>query len=531
MKSQRIDLPHSSQSVLTLDGASLTIPRILTHLSDPRSRIAISKRSVSAIERSSRFFDRLQQEGTECYGLNTGFGDLIGVTIAPENHEALQRRLVLSHAVGCGEVMNPMLARMVFLLRLNSIASGASGIRPSTVEHMVRLYNGRAYPEIPLQGSLGASGDLSPLSHFAAFLMGRGWGTLEGRRLRAPYILSKLRVSPVVFDRKEALSIINGTSASLAIAIHALTRFDLYVRAMLVGMSVLLTSSEIGTDFALPAAFELKGHPGSKAVARYLFALTRPRIRHMASSGQDLQPIYSIRCAPHILGPAIESARHLADVLTTESNSVSDNPIYLARANALYHGGHFHGHPISVATDQFRVAVAHVTGLMDRQLEFFFDRRRNSGRVPFLSYDVSRGYCGLEGAQYLLTSLHVKNKGLASPYSVLTVPTNAGNQDYVSLSMHSAVATDEMMGNIHTALGVYLLAAAQFLALYPNAPVGRSLKSVSAMLTNRVSLPYRDDRLLTTLIDKFASDEFFSRIVQATVLGRVSLCSGGRDAP
>lgn len=496
---------------LVLDGIDLTIEQIIAHVSDVNAKIELSKSSWQAIERSSQACDAIVDNKIPCYGINLGFGEMVDIEISPSHLQHLQKSLILSHAVGVKDALPESISQTIFLLRLNSLSKGASGIRRETMQSLVNLYNERAYPEIYRAGSLGASGDLGPLSHLAAFTIGEGWGYLKGERLRASEIFVRLNCKPLVLARKEGLAMINGTSAMLAIAVHAVHRLQLYLDMMLLGMAMFADSQQVPTDFLNASALHLKPHPGAVYIVDYLNCLLKEVKLGDQSHNHLFQQVYSFRCVPFILAPFVESLKTTINTLTVEANAVSDNPIFIDGEDYPYHGGHFHGMPVSVTLDQLRIATVHLSGVMDRQLEFFIDRKRNQGVNPFFALNPSKGHCGLEGVQYLVTSLHIENKALANPFSTMVLPANAGNQDYVSMGMQSALNTLEMAENLKYITGVYLFAALQAYSLNETGSSSKILTGAVASLSKDFSFPYIDNLILSEQIKAFATDERYEQ--------------------
>lgn len=489
--------------IFYLNGNRLTLESIERHFSD-KSRIGFSKSSWEKVAESNTFFDSILNKQLKCYGLNTGFGDLIDFEIDREEQINLQKRLALSHAVGAGNELNENICRMILLLRLNYLAKGTSSVKRETIERILFFYNNGIYPLVFEKGSLGASGDLAPLSHVAAFFIGEGWGYQNGIKKSSAELHRKYNLDTLKYDRKEALSLINGTSALTAIGLKSISNLKCYSELAVILMMYLAIDAKVSLDFINEKAFEKKPHQGSVKIVRYIKQLIA-NLRY-TSQASILQSPYSFRCMPMILGPLIESLERAQNTLEIESNSASDNPLYLGEGE-LYHGGHFHGHPVSISLDQLRIAAVNLSGVIDRQLEFVMDRKRNYSRIPFMTNFANQGYCGLEGAQYLVTSLHIENKRIASPINFLTLPTNAGNQDYVSLGMQSALATLELSDNIRLILGVLILAVIQQNSLVLNNTRSPNITtSIVEILKKSFGEEYLDDVLLSERIIENSSD-------------------------
>lgn len=500
--------------LLTIGARPLTWRDVTAYARDTtRHRVDISKRASEAIKSSrTELLAFLSTPEGRLYGTTTGVGALVDIDVNSESQSVFQRRLVMSHAVGAKEPLDDEVSRTVILLRLNCFARGASAVGWPVIESLLRLANTDIAPVLPRAGSLGASGDLAPLAHLAAFLLGEGWGRKDGRRLPARDLLASERIEPLVLGPKDGLALINGTSALSAAGLLAVADLAGALEAGLVAIALAFCAFDVSSSFLHSAAYELKPHPGAQFCAAYLRRLLADR-RCSDAAPASAQSVYSLRCAPFILGPSVTSIRSAMDALEIEINSVNDNPLWLQGLGP-YHGGHFHGQCISVALDQLRVAIVHVSGVLDRQLEHLLDLRRGKARTPFLAVDPRLGHCGLEGAQYLVTSLHAENRYLSAPWSTTTCPTNSGNQDYVSLGLQSALACREMATNLRLQIAVHFLASMQALTLCGRSLVTKNLEGVRTLLQAHVPLPYRDDSPLSELVTPISD----SRVLDACVL-------------
>ncbi|MFW9969646.1 MAG: aromatic amino acid lyase [Candidatus Odinarchaeota archaeon] len=490
---------------LVLDGSSLDITTIVNTSFSP-TKISISDESWKKINKSYDFFNKIFISNTACYGVNTNLGALIDFNISNNFESDFQNQIINTHAVGWGSKFGIHISKAILLLRLNCFAKGASGISPNLVKLMITLYNNDAIPEIYTTGSLGASGDLAPLSHLAAFINGQGNGYLKGELISAKEIFKKLKIKPIILKRKEGLSLINGTSAMTAVGAFALYSLKKYFKLMLIGMSMLMESNEISNSFIYNKAFKLKSYEGSNRIVDYLNEIIQLSSEHYTN--QNLQPVYSFRCVPFILSELYENIIRTENKLVIESNSVNDNPIYIEEYEKPYHGGHFHGHVISVSMDSLRIATAHLTGVIDRQLEYIMNGSNNN-ISPFLSLDPSKGFCGLEGLQYLATSLHIENVHLSNSYSINTLPTNSGNQDYVSLGLQSSLATLKMVENIKGVLAIYFTTSVQAYALRKIQPKNIVHKYIYDSINSIYKFPYSDNRILSEIISEIGDDKIY----------------------
>lgn len=458
--------------MIVLDGHGLTPEQVLDIALDGRP-VGLSEDSLEKVRGT---FERVQEWGTNrvpIYGVNTGFGELAHVAVMPEWKTELQVNLLRNHATGVGQVFDDVVTRAILVARLNCLARGFSGAGPDVVTLLVEFLNRGIHPVIPQQGSLGASGDISPLCHMALPVIGEGRVRHEGVERDSAPVLAEAGLRPVELGYKEGLALINGTSASTGAAAVALMRAESLLR-----LAVLLSGLYVQVLRGSTRAFdrrghELKGHPGQTAVADSLSTLlagsrlTREHTDLMAEissrtqasddvvdAGTYIQSAYSLRCIPQVLGPVCDTLRFARETIRRELNSSNDNPLFFDRAEESFHGGNFHGQYIAMACDYLGIAVAEIGVLAERQINRLVDPHLNGELSDFLALDRSGLSSGLSGTQYLATSIASENLDLATPASVKTLPSNAGNQDIVSMSLNSARKALTLCENVGTMLAV-----------------------------------------------------------------------------
>jgi histidine ammonia-lyase len=435
--------------MLVIDGTRLT-------LADVES-VALGMRAVSlsdsAAARVAAAYDRVQEWGRNrrpMYGVNTGFGEMAHVSVPPQHAGQLRVNLLRGHAVGTGGTFDEAVVRAIMLARINSLARGYSGVGTGSLRLLMELLNARIHPVIPEQGSLGASGDLSPLSHMALPLIGEGEVVADGSRTDAATALGKHGLEPVQLGYKEGLALINGTSAMTgAASIALLHAFSLAETAVL--LAGVLVQCLRGSTRAFDASgHELKGHPGQILVAGRLrsllcgSALTREHAELMsefeiAAAGADvvtdtsvyLQSAYSVRCVPQILGAVLDALGYCRTVVEQELHSCNDNPLIMDDAQTSFHGGNFHGQYVAMACDFMAIALTEIGVLAERQVNRLVDPAINGGLPDFLAARDGGLAIGMTGAQYLATSIASENLDLAAPSSVKSLPSNGQNQDIV----------------------------------------------------------------------------------------------------
>ncbi len=395
------------------------------------------------------------------YGVNTGFGKLANKRISQGELEALQRNLIRSHSVGVGTPLQPAVVRLMLALKAASLARGYSGVRQAVVDTLIAVHNAGLVPYVPSQGSVGASGDLAPLSHMTLALMGEGEMLVDGARVPALAALEKAGIAPLTLQAKEGLALINGTQTSTALALHALITFEPVLESALV-IGALTVDATRGSDGPFdPRIHELRGQPGQIDVARYYRALLAgSEIRKSHMEGDDrVQDPYCLRCQPQVVGACLDQLRHAALILVREANAVTDNPLVFAEDKVLVSGGNFHAEPVALAADAMAVAIAEVGAIAERRIAMLIDAGV-SQLPPFLSADAGLN-SGFMIAHVTAASLASENKSLAHPASVDSLPTSANQEDHVSMATFAARRLQPMISNVSVILGIEWLASAQ----------------------------------------------------------------------
>ena len=395
------------------------------------------------------------------YGVNTGFGKLANKRISQGELEALQRNLIRSHSVGVGAPLQPAIVRLMLALKAASLARGYSGVRQEVVDTIIAVHNAGLVPWVPSQGSVGASGDLAPLSHMTLALMGEGEMLVDGARVPALAALEKAGIAPLTLQAKEGLALINGTQTSTALALHALITFEPVLESALV-IGALTVDATRGSDGPFdPRIHELRGQPGQIDVARYYRALLAgSEIRKSHMEGDDrVQDPYCLRCQPQVVGACLDQLRHAALILVREANAVTDNPLVFAEDGVLVSGGNFHAEPVALAADAMAVAIAEVGAIAERRIAMLIDAGV-SRLPPFLSADAGLN-SGFMIAHVTAAALASENKSLAHPASVDSLPTSANQEDHVSMATFAARRLQPMISNVSVILGIEWLASAQ----------------------------------------------------------------------
>jgi histidine ammonia-lyase len=435
------------------------------------------------------------------YGVNTGFGKLANKRISQGELEALQRNLIRSHSVGVGAPLQPAVVRLMLALKAASLARGYSGVRQEVVDTLIAVHNAGLVPYVPSQGSVGASGDLAPLSHMTLALMGEGEMLVDGQRLPALAALEKAGIAPLTLQAKEGLALINGTQTSTALALHALISFEPVLESALV-IGALTVDAARGSDGPFdPRIHDLRGQPGQIDVARYYRALLAgSEIRKSHMEGDDrVQDPYCLRCQPQVVGACLDQLRHAALILVREANAVTDNPLVFAEDGVLVSGGNFHAEPVALAADAMAVAIAEVGAIAERRIAMLIDAGV-SQLPPFLSADAGLN-SGFMIAHVTAASLASENKSLAHPASVDSLPTSANQEDHVSMATFAARRLQPMISNVAVILGIEWLASAQGVDFLRPLRSSQALEQAHALLRAQcASMP--TDRYLAPDIER-----------------------------
>jgi len=442
------------------------------------------------IARAAAAVQKILASGEPVYGINTGFGKLATVRIADADLEVLQRNLVLSHAAGVGEPMPIAVARLMMALKLGSLAQGASGVRLETVQLLEQMLARGVIPVIPAQGSVGASGDLAPLAHMAAAMIGTGEVLCPAGRLPAAEGLASAGLAPVVLGPKEGLALLNGTQFSTAYALAGLFEAEaLFQAALLTG--ALSTDAARGSDAPFdPRIHALRRHAGQTEVAgalRGLMAGSAIRASHVINDARVQDP-YCLRCQPQVMGAVLDLLRQAAATLSTEANGVTDNPLIFTEPAEALSGGNFHAEPVAFAADMIAMAVCEIGSLAERRLAMLVDPAL-SGLPAFLTPKPGLN-SGFMIPQVTAAALVSENKTRAFPASVDSIPTSANQEDHVSMAAHGARRLQAMTENLRAIIAIELLAAAQGCDFH-DLPSSDPLEAVRASV--RKIVPHLED--------------------------------------
>ncbi|MFZ6743913.1 histidine ammonia-lyase [Undibacterium sp. JH2W] len=462
--------------------------------------LKLAESAYAAINASSATIDKIVAKGDAAYGINTGFGKLAKTRIPDDQLELLQRNLILSHSVGSGEFISDEIVRLILAMKIASLARGVSGIRASVIDSMIAMYNAGIMPTIPVKGSVGASGDLAPLSHMTLAMLGEGDARVNGKLVPAKEALAAAGIKPVVLAAKEGLALINGTQVSTALALNGLFLAERLLEAGTITGSLSVDAAK-GSDAPFDARIHSsRGQPGQIATAQiYRSLLEGSEIRqsHLVND-ERVQDPYCLRCQPQVMGACLDIINNAARTLLIEANAVTDNPLVFVETGEVISGGNFHAEPVAFAADTLALAIAEIGSISERRIALLIDSSI-SGLPPFLvpSSGLNSGFMI---AHVTAAALASENKSHAHPSSVDSIPTSANQEDHVSMATYGARRLHEMAHNTATIVGIELLAAAQGVDFHAPLQTSAMLKQVHALLREKVAF-YDKDRFFAPDIE------------------------------
>lgn len=465
--------------------------------------VAIAPEAMARVVRSRAVVERAAAGQRAVYGINTGFGHLAYVRVEPALARKLQENLIRSHAIGTGPPLSTEESRAVMVLRLNSLLRGHSGVRPAVIELLAAMLNADVVPVIPAWGSVGASGDLVPLAHLALAMMGEGEASYRGRRMPAADALAASGLSPLRPDTKEGLALINGTEVTTAVGALALGTLDRLSLTLDVACALSIEALGASAEPFDPRLASARPHRQAGAVARNLRTLLRDSPRLRAPGEGPPQDAYSLRAAAVVHGAAREAFAWAAGLVATEMASAVDNPLVFAEDEAILSGANFHAQPLALAWDACRIGVATLANISERRIERLVNPHLSGGLPPFLSRH-SGLQSGLMMAQYVAAALAGELRHLASPVSVHTIPTSAGQEDVVSMGATAARTLKEATERLARIVALELICAVQAAELR-EAPLGPAGSKVRAWVRERVPPVDEEDRSLSRTVEDLAA--------------------------
>ena len=451
---------------MIVDGESLSIEDVV-RVARGNEKVEISNEIKERVKKAREEIEKILQQEKPIYGVNTGFGELANVRISNEKIEELQENLIRSHACGVGEALSKEVVRAIILLRLNSLAKGYSGVRYELLEKLAEALNKNFYPFVPSQGSVGASGDLAPLAHVALALVGEGEAFYNGKLMAAKEVLELLHMEPIKLKAKEGIALINGSQYMAAVL--CLAYFDAYnllKNAQIAG--VMSLEALKGTDQAFREEIALaRPYKGQIKAARNLWRLCKgSSIIASHKNCPKVQDAYSLRCMPQVFGAMYEALDFIKNIVTTEINSATDNPLIFD--GEVISGGNFHGEPVAIALDLLNIILTKLSSFSERRIARLLDEKL-SELPPFLAKDPGLN-SGLMILQYIAASLTSENKSMAYPASVDSIPTSANQEDYQSMGSIAARKCMQILKNAEKVVAIEYIVASQALDFFDLQP-------------------------------------------------------------
>ena len=471
----------------------------LANISRQGVKVQLTKGSQKRIKKTRELIEQWVQEEKSIYGVTTGFGALSDVAISKKDTRKLQENILMSHSAGVGDVFDEETVRAVMALRIKDLARGHSGIRLKTVRHLITLLNHGVCPVVPEKGSVGASGDLVPLAHLSLVLIGQGEAFYKGRRISGLEALNRCGIKPLRLEAAEGLALINGTQVMTAIG--GLAVYDALELSKLIDIAAamsleVLMGSRMEFD---PRIHQVRPHPGQAAVADNMYRITQNS--EIITSHKDcrrIQDAYTLRCSPQVHGASKDAVAYVKNVVETEMNASTNNPLIFPESQEFLLGGNFHGQPVALAMDFLCMAVSEFANISERRIERLVNPKL-SGLPAFLVSDGGLN-SGFMLAQYTAASLVSENKVLSHPACVDSITTSANKEDHVSMGTISARKCREVVKNSENVIAIELLCGAQALDLFTNLNPGEGTLAAYTIIRDAVS-HLDNDRILSKDID------------------------------
>jgi histidine ammonia-lyase len=502
-----------------IDGETLTIEDVVD-VARRNTTVVVSDQAREKVKEAREALERLVKKNKTIYGVTTGFGAFGNVTIAPKDLKKLQVNLIRSHSSGVGKPLSREVTRALMLLRANTLAKGHSGIRVETLDALVQMFNKRVHPVIPEKGSVGASGDLAPLSHMVLVLIGEGEAEYRGAVMSGKEAMEKAGVSPITLDMKEGVALNNGTQMMTAIAALTLHEAENLVQTAEVAAAMSLEALCGIIDAFDERIHSVRPHRGqvesARNVRRLLSGTKLVKPSQAVGEGKYPQDPYSLRCIPQVLGSVRDAVSHVRRVVEVEINSATDNPLVFAEDGKCLSGGNFHGQPISAAMDYLAIALATVGNFSERRVARLIDENLSGGLPPFLISHKAKGglQSGFMTLQYTAAALASENKALTHPASVDSISTSANFEDFVSMGPIAARKAAEILSNTEYVVAIELLLAAQGVEFRGVDNLGKGTEAAFKLV--RKSVPaLKEDRAMCREIEAvrvMIRDEKFSKL-------------------
>lgn len=489
--------------MLTLSPGNVSLT-LLERIWREELAVTLDQPACERIEVSAQRIEQAASGEEAVYGVNTGFGKLASIRIAAGDTAKLQRNLILSHCSGVGPDTPRPVKRLMMVLKLISLGRGASGIRPDTVDLLQAMLAKGVTPVVPAQGSVGASGDLAPLAHMAAVMMGEGEAEFEGMIMPGGEALKKAGLDPVILGPKEGLALINGTQFSTAHALAGLFNAWHAAQISLISASMSIDAAMASTAPLIDEIHQLRGHPGQIFVAATMRDLLEGSDIREAHRDDDprVQDPYCMRCQPQVVGAAMDMLGQAGQTLRREANAATDNPLVLTSEDRIVSGGNFHAEPVAFAADMIALALAEIGSISQRRVALLVDPTLSFDLPPFLAVDPGLN-SGMMIAEVTSAALMSENKHLANPCSTDSTPTSANQEDHVSMAAHGARRLGSMADNLFRILGIEIFCAAEGIRFRKPVATSPTLTNVVRRFHQEVD-PLTEDRFLAPCLESAA---------------------------
>ncbi len=500
-----------------LDGQSLTIDLVM-EVARFMAPVQIADEAMEKVKVARAFVSDLVDDKKVVYGITTGFGKFSDVVISKDETQMLQTNLIISHACGIGNPLDEEIVRAIMLLRVNNLVKGHSGVTVRTVETLVDMINKGVHPIIPEKGSLGASGDLAPLSHMVLVMLGLGEAIFKGQRMSGAEAMKEAGIEPIALTAKEGLALINGTQVMTAIG--TIATYEAMQLLKLSDISAALTIEALNgiTDAFDPRLHAVRPHPGQVATASNLLRLLKDSDRTTRQGDIRVQDAYTLRCVPQIHGASKDAIAFVASRIEIEINSVTDNPILFPEDGVVFSGGNFHGQPMALPFDFLGIAISEIANVSERRIERLVNPQLS--QLPAFLTPKGGLHSGFMIAQYAAAALVSENKVLAHPASVDSIPSSANQEDHVSMGTIAARKAKEILFNAQNVVAIELLSAAQAIDFVSDKALGQGTKPAYDVIRSHVS-KIVDDRVMNLDFNKI-----YGIIKTNDILEAVEKCVG-----
>jgi histidine ammonia-lyase len=491
-----------SVKIVKIDGNSLKIEDVVEVASN-YVNVDITDSAKKKVSKCREVIDDIIRKGTVVYGVNTGVGGLSNVPITKDQITELQKNLIMSHATGVGEPLSEEVVRAAMLLSANALAKGFSGVRLSVIETLLAMLNKKVHPVIPEKGSVGASGDLAPLSHMALVITGKGEALYNGKRMSGKDAMKMAGIETLILKSKEGLAIINGTEIMTAVAALNIYDAERMVKTAQIAGAMCLEALKGSTKPFDERIHVLRAHKGQKMCAANIRTLTKGS--EIIASHKDcpkVQDAYTLRCMAQVYGAVIDTISYAKRIVETEINSTTDNPIVFPETGEVISGGNFHGEPIAFAMDFLGIALAELGNISERTIYRLIDH--NLSEMPSFLIERSGLHSGFMITQYTAAALVSENKVLSHPASTDSIPTSAGQEDHVSMGTIAARKARQILENVGYVVAIELLCAAQGIDFQKPLKAGVGVQKAYTLIRKHIP-KLEKDRIMYIDVEKINS--------------------------